>query len=288
MSKNEIKTIAIILVINIAIVIVAIIIGNITKEDDNKYNEISKLEDVNYFFSIENNLNIIPIYIEENNYNALYNLLNEKYIENNDIYIDNVISKFEEYIYTIFDVTNVYVTNKDNLYKYFIKCNIRKNAYEENADVITTEYIVLNYDEKIMSYNIEFISNKKYEEYISGKKEVSFEKIKTNNFNQFTYKNITDSTLATYYLNNFIDMIYEDSKLAYSRISPESKEKYFKTYDEFLSFIKNNNNMFNDIQISSYNISGKICYCVDNYNNEYRFNTEAVSEYIVSILFKNI
>ena len=288
MSKNEIKTIAIILVINIAIVIVAIIIGNITKEDDNKYNEISKLEDVNYFFSIENNLNIIPIYIEENNSNALYNLLNEKYIENNDIYIDNVISKFEEYIYTIFDVTNVYVTNKDNLYKYFIKCNIRKNAYEENADVITTEYIVLNYDEKIMSYNIEFISNKKYEEYISGKKEVSFEKIKTNNFNQFTYKNITDSTLATYYLNNFIDMIYEDSKLAYSRISPESKEKYFKTYNEFLSFIKNNNNMFNDIQISSYNISGKICYCVDNYNNEYRFNTEAVSEYIVSILFKNI
>lgn len=288
MSKNEIKTIAIILVINIAIVIVAIIIGNITKEDDNKYNEISKLEDVNYFFSIENNLNIIPIYIEENNYNALYNLLNEKYIENNDIYIDNVISKFEEYIYTIFDVTNVYVTNKDNLYKYFIKCNIRKNAYEENADVITTEYIVLNYDEKIMSYNIEFISNKKYEEYISGKKEVSFEKIKTNNFNQFTYKNITDSTLATYYLNNFIDMIYEDSKLAYSRISPETKEKYFKTYDEFHSFIKNNNNMFNDIQISSYNISGKICYCIDNYNNEYRFNTEAVSEYIVSILFKNI
>lgn len=288
MSKKEIKTIAIILVINIAIVIVAIIIGNITKEDDNKYNEINKLEDVNYFFSIENNLNIIPIYIEENNYNALYNLLNEKYIENNDIYIDNVISKFEEYIYTIFDVTNVYVTNKDNLYKYFIKCNIRKNAYEENADVITTEYIVLNYDEKIMSYNIEFISNKKYEEYISGKKEVSFEKIKTNNFNQFTYKNITDSTLATYYLNNFIDMIYEDSKLAYSRISPESKEKYFKTYDEFLLFIKNNNNMFNDIQISSYNISGKICYCVDNYNNEYRFNTEAVSEYIVSILFKNL
>ena len=288
MSKKEIKTIAIILVINIAIVIVAIIIGNITKEDDNKYNEISKLEDVNYFFSIENNLNIIPIYIEENNYNALYNLLNEKYIENNDIYVDNVISKFEEYIYTIFDVTNVYVTNKDNLYKYFIKCNIRKNAYEENADVITTKYIVLNYDEKIMSYNIEFISNKKYEEYISGKKEVSFEKIKTNNFNQFTYKNITDSTLATYYLNNFIDMIYEDSKLAYSRISPETKEKYFKTYDEFLSFIKNNNNMFNDIQISSYNISGKICYCVDNYNNEYRFNTEAVSEYIVSILFKNL
>lgn len=290
MSKSDKKSLFVVVVINIIIAITALIIANIYKNDEveSEYEHLQLLSDADYFFSLESNLNKIPNYVMENDKNSLYGILSQKYISNNGISIDNVLTKFNIYSYTSFDIVDAYVISKGNLYKFFIEVNIRNNVFEENTDVIASKYIILNYSNKDIVYNIEFISGDKYKDFITGKLNVSFDNVKANEYNKFDYKDISDASLAAYYLNSFIDFIYEDSISAYNQISTTTKEKYFTTYDNFISFVDINNDMFNNIVISSYYFSGNNCYCIDNYGNEYEFIVNGISDYIVSIYFKSI
>lgn len=290
MSKSDKKSVIVVVVINIIIAIIALIITSVYKKDEveSEYQHLQLLSDANYFFSIESNLNKIPSYVIDNDSNSLYGILNKKYISNNDISIDNVLNKFNAYSYTSFDIVDAYVISRGNLYKFFVKVDIRNNVFEEDINIIGTKYLILNYNNKDVVFNIEFISNDKYEDFITGKIDISFDDVDASGYNKFDYKDIAESTLATYYLNNFVDLIYEDSILAYKRISTTTKEKYFITYDDFVSFVNTNNDMFNNIVISSYYFSGDNCYCIDNYGNEYEFIVNGVNDYIVSIYFENV
>lgn len=290
MKKGNLKTFIIIVIINIVILIIGLLIGFLHKDDkvETEYETIQLLKDANYFFSVESHLNTISNYVLEKDLTTLYGILNKEYISNNNITIDNVLSNFNNYLQTSFDVKEIYVISKGNLYKFFIKANIRKNSYDGNSEVLETKYAILNYDNKNITFDIEFISDNEYKDFITNKLEFSFNEIKNNNYNKFNYKNISEATLATYYLNNFINLIYEDSKIAYATISTDTREKYFNNYNNFVSFVNNHNEMFNNIIVSSYYFSNNNCYCVDNYGNEYEFIITSVNKYIVSIYFKNI
>lgn len=284
MSKSNLKLVIGMIIFVIIIVILGVIFGNKEEEVSSEYEDIQLLDDANYFFSVESNVNKISEYVLDNNSNSLYGILNKNYIENNNISLDNVLEKFSKYSYTSFDVDDIYVISNNFLYKFFIKADVRNDSYEGNVSIIETRYMILNYDNKNVVFDLEFISSEDYSNFIDGN-DIIFNEVEVNEYNKFIYKDISESTLATYYLKYFIDLIYENTIEAYDSISDDTKEKYFSTYDEFISFVNQYNDMFNNIIISSYSFYGSNCYCVDNYGNEYKFSVLGVNNYNIDIMF---
>lgn len=284
MSKSNLKLVIGMIIFVIIIVILGVIFGNKEEEVSSEYEDIQLLDDVNYFFSVESSINKVSEYVVDNNSNYLYGILNKKYVSDNNISVDNVLEKFSKYSYTSFDVDDIYVISNNFLYKFFIKADVRNDSYEGDVGVIETIYMVLNYDNDNIVFDISLISIDDYNNYINGN-DIVFDEVIANEYNSFNYRNISESTLATYHLKNFIDLIYDNGVEAYDSISIDTREKYFNTYDGFVSFVNENNEMFNNISISSYSFSGSTCYCIDNYGNEYKFIVTGVNNYKVDILF---
>jgi len=265
MKKRDVITLAILLLIFGVIFIVMYI--NKEEEDDpsskTEFNKLTLLTDESVFLSVSNSINKI---CEYSNYNP--QLLN--FIVKDNINSDN-------YVNMSFRAEYIYVVSELNLYKYYIKGSFYQEIMDQEAKYIKTEYFILNYDMNTSAFNIEIINsdiydNAKEEKYI-------FEVIDNNDYNRFEYTSISQKTKAIMYFNDFITKVYSSSEDAYNLLSSETKNNYFNTYEEFLTFIQTHDN----ITLESYSIGENEIYIKDNYNIEYSFEINYVLNYNVTI-----
>lgn len=283
MKKINFITILILLILLgiIAIVLFFLVKNNPNVENNSEYGEIALLDDSSLFFTVSLNINKICDYVNNDQSEELYSILDENYLKNNSLTTSNVIEKFyEKYNGTSFSAIEIYVVSNDKNYKFFVKGNLKVEIMDEPADIIAEDYFILNYDIEESIFSISPITKDLYLNYIKSK-DFEFNNLTKNEYNKVDYVNITDENLAAMYFNDFISILFNDTESAYKKLSDSTKEMYFNTYEDFLKYLEDNLEYLENLKYVKYSVKNSIIHYIDNYDNKYSFIINKIMDYQV-------
>lgn len=261
-------------------------------------NEVYKLESITDYYTVRNC--IIKYYsyyyslYDENSelsktevLNNLYSLLDKKYIEKNNITLDNIEKKFNTKINDV-DVNLekiLYITNNDNMFIFFVSGNTR--------DLITNEFndfsMIISLDVENETFSI-FL-----EDYFDEFNNIEEgEVIKFNFSDEIGLNNVNKFKFYEYSFNEYVGDMFEEIR-NYILYNPEkaydilNKDNEFGNYNEFKKFINDNYKelftMTFDSYILQYKDDSVLYNCKDKYNN---FNVLIYANYPCDITFNII
>ena len=284
-KKNKILLgiIGVLLVI-VIIVSVAIINNNIeliesekiAKEEEpqgdiesNNFYEKEKLNNAVYFFSIEKCINNYLNAIKLNDSAEIIDLLDEKFINENNLTKENVLSKIEK-SYTFLAI-DIYETKEDSLYSYIVK------GVEDDEIYDKEKYYIFNLDLSNFTYKIKPLYNKNYNNVNDIKEDSNLQKIKENNHNAFEFLRLNKDEIALKYEEYYINLLKNNPQKAYELLEDKYKEVRFNNnYNNFLYYaiqMKNNNKL--DTNITS------VTQGLTNNNTSYYIKTEKDNRYLI-------
>ena len=263
MKKRDIITLIVLTIIFLLIFAIVMLNNNQGEDKKNKteYDKLSLVTDESVFLSVSNSINKICEYSNNN--------ISLNFIMKNDI-------EKKEYKNLTFKAEEISVISKLNLYKYYIKGNFYTDMMNQISEYVKTDYFILNYDINNSSYNIEKITEEKYNNALNDN--YIFETINPNDYNRFKFQNLSPKSRASMYFYDFINKIYYDTEKAYELLADESKINHFNTFEEFNNNYKNKNISMTEFSVEDNQIGIK-----DNYGNEYIFEIAYIMKYIVTI-----
>lgn len=221
---------------------------------------------------------------QEEKLNAIYQMLDNEYIQEQKITKDDLSSKLSKINEVIVNVTDMYVSQKNtNTYAYFVYGNIR----DKKTGTIKDFSMIVKVDMLNRTYTLllEDYMNIKYKDLKIGEEvDISVpESIEKNEYNTFTYTNITEETYVTDLFNNYKNNILYNSKKAYENLDKEYKTKRFGSLEKFQEYVKNNTRKNVTMKLNKYQKTSKNDYtqytCIDQNGNYYIFKEIATMQY---------
>lgn len=264
MKKRDIITFIVLGVIFLIIFLILYINKNNKQEEaKTEFKELTVVTDETMFLSVSSNINKAFSYVNNNNINL-------------DYVFKNIIKN--DYQNMTFEATEMFVVSRLNLYKYYVKGEFYREIMDEPITLLKKGYIILNYDINNVTYSIEIIDEKTY----NNAKNIDyiFEEISRNKYNQFEYYNLNNKSKSSLYFNDFTKISYSDPESAYELLVTETKNKYFNTSTDYENFIIKHPNM----TIKEYSVNNNTIAIKDNYGNEYIINTNGILKYNVKII----
>lgn len=255
-----------------------------TNSINNGVSIVPKLEKVisrENFYTVKSCVEKYINYNVDNNSVALYNLLDEVYINQKSINKNNIFDIVEKInknqIFLPNKMMSAKIANKEI---YIVYGNIREDKLNER----TTE----------TEFNITIILNKTNNTFsaIPGilKVETLFDKVgnnKLNNNNSYSIINIDDKTMANTYFVNYKSEILYNIQNSYNLLDKEYKEKRFSSFSDYSQYIENNIEKIKKANLTKYSVNKYDDYnlytCIDQYNNYYIFIETAIMEYTVML-----
>lgn len=319
MRKKK-NLIIIILILFILIIITFIVISKLKNKQEEEENlekekpvlttimDIMKLENEGEFFTVEECINDYFDEASLGNSDAVYNLLNNKYMQQNDINTSNVMQKIykSENGFEQFFAKDIYYQeiSYGEEYKYYVYGEL----LGENYNTITTVYIILNLDYQNRSFNVSFSENIEmtYEEYLNvindlkcgnTNKYIYVEdqattSIELNDYNEFEEYVSDDPYALDRYLENYAIMAVYYPDIAYNLLDEEYRNKRFGNIESYKQYVSDNQNQLLNSTIKEYNISEKEGYTqyviVDTNGNYYIFKVTDIMKYTLLADFYTI
>lgn len=282
MSKaNIITIICLVLIFGLIGILLFFIAKDDKVQETTEFDNIEKLDDNSLFFTVSFNINKICEYVNSNQAQALYSIIDEQYLVENNILSNNIIDKFsDKYKDTSFSATEIYVVSKDKNYAFFVKGNLKTEIMDVPPSIKGEEYFLFNYDIEKSIFSIKPITKSDYLELIDSKN-IKFTNLTEKEYNKIDYVNATDENLAFMYFNDFTSLLFTDRESAYSKISDATKQNYFNTYEEFNTYFEDNIEKFQTIKFTKYSVKNGVIHYVDNYNNKYSFVIKSIMDYEV-------
>lgn len=308
---KNIKYVAIALIVLLIIIIGVLITINLMQENENtgdKTNEISENSissntintstqdepNDNAFFTIENCVQTYYKYIysqyegtnfdtmvegisnEEEKKNAILSVLDTNYISENNINADNVLNLGEGINnYVKFAGTDYKVVSGQRIDTYAIVGKLYENMKE-----ISSNGFIVRLDKENLAFSIEPVQVDNIDEIQITTNEIPIE---ANNFNTFTYENLSEDELVTKYFADYKRQVIGNANAAFEMLDTEYREKKFEDVTEFGKYISDRN--IQTAFLESYQINNYDEYtqyvCLDQYNNYYIFNVSNVMNYKV-------
>lgn len=243
------------------------------------------------YFSIKNNIMQKYVkYIEDNNSQIVYDMLSLSYKEENNITVENVISKLPSYSIPKFVPQHMYLKEGDIVDNIYIEAIVQNNEVTSNYQLNVTqskEYYIVIMDKEKSTFAIEPINETSYKELINNNNKLKETTINKNENNQITYENVTEAYIISEYLNYYANLLKNDTQRAYTLLKEEYKEARYPTYSDFEKYIENDNakeGMILKTYTKQYNDDNSTKYiCKDEYGRTYIFDTVAVMEYTVQL-----
>lgn len=265
-------------------------------------------KDYNTFFSIEKNLQNYCLYLRVGNTKALYELLTQEYISNNQITEENIknhLPKIEGSDYE-FKLYELYVNDNELYPIYYAYGEIiqKQNKLEQ--------YNIVYVDRSTLSIKIEPLTKQEYESKIKGTKQKEERKIQRTQFNELKQITLSKEEIATKYFKNYIYQALHDQEKAYSSLDEEYKKAKYAGVQEYKQYISNKQEQLISMDIYSikkqedfateeeyakyitnlkqrglnkYAVTQENDYtqyvCVDDYGNYYIFKETAPMQYAV-------
>lgn len=314
--KNLKQYITILGIILLILIIIILIISFTQNENSEKYHvadisgdiptEVQILNNYTTYYSIEKMMHNFYSYLEVNNKTAVYSLLDNEYINDNDIELENVINKLsiEGEIDFEYKIKEIYV--KQDLYYpiYFIRINIK------HSNMVL--YYMFYMDNSNGTYAVKPISEQEYNIQIQGKnnKQLEARKIQKNDYNKILQRSLEQEEIVQRYFEDYLYNALYDIEEAYESIDKEYCERKFGNIEQYKKYIYNKreqlvsmdkdsikniedfqteeeytNYIYNlDIkELKKYKINRYGDYtqyiCVDSYDNYYIFNATASFQY---------
>lgn len=266
-KKSQIKILLIVLGILIVTSLLAIFISmnNNENNDNNNDNNINKeivRLDNDVIFTLQEIINNYYSFISTKDYSNLYNLLDEDYVRNNNISIQNISKIIKgDYLDPAFFINKVLYNNDKVITYYFINgymMDMDGNSYEKDINYLiivkNNKYVIVplgNIDIDTYSKNYNLVNKN------------------INNNNIFKNMNISDKSKITSYIGIFLNMLNRDTLKAYNMLGEKTKSKY-SSYENFIN-VKNQILEKLTPVVFSYSIKNednkKIYYVKDNKQN---------------------
>ena len=315
MNKKTIMSIIAVLVIFVIIIIISLILLNLENGENEKPSnekeiiqteQISQVKDNNLFFTIENclakykyilNLNYeeqfddlnMPtlayeygIQTEEQKKQAVINTLDKQYLEENNININNIYDFLDESTEEI-EVEAIKINNiLDNNSKIKIYTIYAKIKYlEQNKE--TFEFNIIKVDESQEAFSVYPLKDGEYENLDDIKINNNIEKIDKNNNNVYINMEYSDGQIATKYFQEYKQLMLTNIQEAYEKLNNEYKQKRFGNINKFESFVKDNLEKIEYMQIYQFSVQEQEGYkkyiCKDFNEDYYIINEIAPREY---------
>lgn len=217
---------------------------------------------------------------------AIYNMLDNNYIQNTGITKNNVLQHLGEIETSDVIIDDMYVSEQtENVAVYLVYGKLRNQTTRENTEFnLMLKIDMLNRTFKVIpaDYINEYVGE------ISVGQELKLdieETIEKNDYNIFAYETISEETYILDMFNEFkTDMMY-DYETAYERLNEEYKQKRFETYEEFETYATEHIRNSVVMQLNQYQVNEFDNYtqyvCVDQNGKYYIFNETGVMDYTV-------
>jgi len=244
------------------------------------YNEKEQMDPNVKVGTLAENYNIFN---KEDKIKAIIKLLDFNYIKDNNININNIDDFIEINERKIEKCEAVEMVEREakTIKAYGVHIKIKQGEKEKDEFYIVTLEIINR------TFMIKTIVKSKDINDIDLSFIEKVSEIPKQEINTFTTLTIGESEMAQKYFDNFKELLLNNPEKAYEKLSEEYRNKRFGNYDEFIVFLRKNEEEISQIKASKYlvnDISGNLQYvCKDNYNNEYIFNTTGVMKYTVEL-----
>lgn len=295
------------IVISIIIIITIVLIILLTMKKGSEQNENGPLEgksdiititdshSVEYADNRTNSFAVNRIVEEYINYivgersNELVSIISNKYIQDENVTINNVINKVKDENIQYSEnykviVNNMYVIKESiNLESYLVDltyCNLDANKNYEIKLIVQIDIENLTFC--IMPYK--YIQKLGYDKLKLGDTcTIEHEKIEKNQYNIYKMTPISKNSTAERYFNIFLENLKYDMQKSYELLDTQYKQNKFKNVNEYIQYVQNNKLQENAIK--AYNVYTYDDYnqyvCIDNQNRYYIFNEKGIMNFTV-------
>ena len=261
--------------------------------------EIQPVTDDNTFYVVENCINKYLFYAssygidtDTEKKQAIYNVLDKDFINENNITLDNVYNYVEH-------------ATKDMIFK-AVKMNMLQDAVADiegysvygkikNAANGTTsyQYFIVKLDTYQNVFCIYPLKSQDYKDIndITVKNDTT--EIIQNVKNTFDSLNLSEDDMANKYFQNYKELMLDDPESAYNVLDNDYKQKRFGTLEDYKKYIQDNSEKLKSINMSGYTVDYyyapdyTVYTCKDQDGNTYTFKVTAVMQYSL-ILNRNL
>ena len=315
--KNLKKVIIILLILVAIISIVILILKKQEGESDMKevnssqdyINEMDRVSSNITFFSVEKMLNNYIMKAKIENSDAVYSLLDSKYIKQNNITKENVLEKTPENVKTANNIRIRQMYSQTNLENevYYIDCMLEADGQGDES------YFIVYNDRQNETYSVEQITMETFEREIKyTNEELENKSIEKNEYNHILSLYPSEQEIVDKMFYDFIGNAVYYPEYAYSLLDEDYRDKRFPTIQDFKEYIESRNDLYSGavakktyddfdsmdeyvlyisnkqkLQLQSYQIRYEddcTRYIVmDNYNNYFIFSTTAPLTYTVKM-----
>lgn len=229
--------------------------------------------------------------IKEEGTKSIYSALDEQYIESCNISENNIIAiaeelkqngNYDENINYSLRIEEMYMAEistdivivlvnaniNDKDFNWIVKLDLQNSTYSMFGQEYIDEY---NYSKDMDISNIDISTNS----------------IENNEYNLFTYMDVTTDYIVTQYFSDFKDRMLNDTEYSYELINEEYREKKYGNYNNYENYVNNNYYEIQAASISKYLVNNYENYteyvCYDNYGNFLIFDATAIKKYTVKL-----
>ena len=240
------------------------------------------------FFSVVNILNNYLNFIHDYNSEALFQILDQEYIDLYNIDEDNLydnVGNFKDSLQLSFKAKNMAYKDYSNKYLYYVKGDIIANNFEDNEVILSDVMFLVSIDYDNITYAIYPVK------YLYDKLPINNpeKEIINNSYNELSGSNIiTDDYICNLYLNDFIDKINNNIDDTYYILNEDFRRKQYSKKEDYISFMNNNKDKLSYQVFSCSLVSGKNhIYEIKDMNfNSYTFIEESIMNYKVEFTIK--
>ena len=241
--------------------------------------EIRLVDSQSQYYSVVACINDYYKDILGGNNKKLYDVLDNKYIQENSITQENVIEKINTSNFSNSDyiVKNMYIQETENIYNYYI------NGYLKEQGMNTNTYFVLFVDQYNSTYSIYPINEERYNNIIELKEIIETETISENDNNLYQVVQVSDEDTAKRLLEDYQYKIENNIQLAYEELNSEYRQKKFSNIEEYTQYINNIGiSQASVVQYQKSKIDDSVQYIILDENGRYYvFNETSVMKYNV-------
>ena len=217
----------------------------------------------------------------------LINIISNKYVQKENITIDNVLEKVKDanvqysQNYKVI-VNNMYVIKESiNLESYLVDltyCNLDTNKSYETKLMVQID--IQNLTFSIIPYK--YMQILEYDKLKIGDPcTIEHKQIEENQNNTYQVNPVSKNNTAEKYFEVFLDYLKYDTQKSYELLDAQYRQQKFGNVNEYIKYV--NDNKLKDITLKAYKVYNYTDYsqyvCIDNQDRYYIFNENGVMNF---------
>lgn len=223
----------------------------------------------------------IRIISEEEQNKIILSLLSERYIEDNQITLNNIteyLDNIDEQV--VFIPLNVQIVEDNDITTYIVEGLVENLDYE----VLYQKSYIVNIEKRTLRFSIE-PSEQEFEDLVNVTTGIST--IEEGNYNKIVSKQVSNESIATEYFSRFKRITLSSPELAYQYLNVDYREKRYGDFNTYEKYITDNREEIKGIVCEQYMVNQYSDYteyvCRDQNGNTYIFNEDNIMNFDVKL-----